>query len=76
MGDSGGFWGAGQGEEEKGLGVTENLGWGEEGFWGGMWRVWGDKSDKSDEGSPSPVFDFKPKGHLELGEGLDIIRQK
>ncbi|XP_048178017.1 serine--tRNA ligase, mitochondrial [Corvus hawaiiensis] len=23
-----------------------------------------------------PVFDFKPKGHLELGEGLDIIRQK
>uniref|UniRef100_A0A672TKM1 serine--tRNA ligase n=1 Tax=Strigops habroptila TaxID=2489341 RepID=A0A672TKM1_STRHB len=23
-----------------------------------------------------PVFDFKPKGHLELGEGLDIIRQR
>ncbi|KAM4752042.1 serine--tRNA ligase, mitochondrial isoform 4-T4 [Cyanocitta cristata] len=23
-----------------------------------------------------PVFHFKPKGHLELGEGLDIIRQK
>ncbi|NWY98748.1 SYSM protein, partial [Loxia curvirostra] len=22
------------------------------------------------------VFDFKPKGHLELGEGLDIIRQR
>lgn len=30
MGDPGGFWGAGQGEEEKGLGVTENLGWGKE----------------------------------------------
>ncbi|KAM9591509.1 serine--tRNA ligase, mitochondrial-like [Morphnus guianensis] len=23
-----------------------------------------------------PVFDFKPKGHLELGEGLDIICQQ
>uniref|UniRef100_A0A8C3U8V9 serine--tRNA ligase n=1 Tax=Catharus ustulatus TaxID=91951 RepID=A0A8C3U8V9_CATUS len=23
-----------------------------------------------------PEFDFKPKGHLELGEGLDIIRQR
>ncbi|XP_040977825.1 serine--tRNA ligase, mitochondrial-like [Aquila chrysaetos chrysaetos] len=23
-----------------------------------------------------PVFDFKPKGHLELGEGLDIICQR
>ncbi|XP_074423353.1 serine--tRNA ligase, mitochondrial isoform X1 [Larus michahellis] len=23
-----------------------------------------------------PAFDFKPKGHLELGEGLDIIRQR
>ncbi|NXQ29559.1 SYSM protein, partial [Alaudala cheleensis] len=23
-----------------------------------------------------PVFDFKPKGHLELGEKLDIIRQR
>ncbi|NWT61816.1 SYSM protein, partial [Erythrocercus mccallii] len=23
-----------------------------------------------------PVFDFKPKGHLELGEGLGIIRQR
>ncbi|XP_067170491.1 serine--tRNA ligase, mitochondrial [Apteryx mantelli] len=23
-----------------------------------------------------PQFDFKPKGHLELGEGLDIIRQR
>jgi len=21
-------------------------------------------------------FDFKPKGHLEIGEGLDIIRQR
>ncbi|KAM6033191.1 serine--tRNA ligase, mitochondrial [Chlamydotis macqueenii] len=23
-----------------------------------------------------PAFDFKPRGHLELGEGLDIIRQR
>ncbi|XP_074786892.1 serine--tRNA ligase, mitochondrial isoform X2 [Athene noctua] len=23
-----------------------------------------------------PAFDFNPKGHLELGEGLDIIRQR
>lgn len=28
------------------------------------------------QASVPTVFDFKPKGHLELGEGLDIIRQR
>ncbi|XP_021234714.1 serine--tRNA ligase, mitochondrial isoform X1 [Numida meleagris] len=36
------------------------------------WRWWG----RSQASSVPAAFDFQPKGHLELGEELDIIRQR
>uniref|UniRef100_A0ACB8FSJ1 Seryl-tRNA synthetase n=1 Tax=Sphaerodactylus townsendi TaxID=933632 RepID=A0ACB8FSJ1_9SAUR len=45
-----------------------------------MWLSWpiGDESQARvvEVVGEKPAFDFKVKGHLEIGEGLDIIRQR
>lgn len=42
--------------------------------WG--WKAGGGGATARKAPSVPAAFDFQPKGHLELGEELDIIRQR